>query len=214
MIFENRTQAGKALAARLTDYRNHKEAIVIGLPRGGVVLAYEVAKTLNLPLDIMSPRKIGAPHNPELAIGAITETGEGFFNQEILSYLQVSQDYIDLTVEREKKKAEQRLRLYRKNKPPRNLENKIVIIVDDGLATGATMRAAIKTTKAEGASKIIAAIPVSPADTYEKIKEEVDEVVCLSIPPFFEAVGQFYRSFDQTEDEEVIDLLTKFNEEK
>lgn len=207
MIFENRHQAGKLLAEKLNAYRELPHTIVLGLPRGGVVLAYEIAVYLHLPLDLVSPRKIGAPHNPELAIGAITETGEGIFDQRLISLLAVSKEYIARTVEQEKNRAQQRLVLYRKGLPNRSLKDKTVILVDDGVATGATMKAAIRSAKSEGAKRVIVAIPVSSEKTLEEIRLMVDEVVCLSIPPLFEAVGQFYEEFDQTEDEEVIRLM-------
>lgn len=207
MMFKDRAQAGKLLAEALQKYAHHPKAVVIGLPRGGVVVAYEVARKLHLPLDIVSPRKIGAPQNPELAIGAITETGEGVFDQQLIHHLKVTPEYIQKTVDFEKQKAQKRLLMYRKGLPPRNLAGKVVLIVDDGLATGATMKAAIQSIKIEKASKIIVGVPVSPSDTLEEIREMVDEVVCLSVPPFFQAVGEFYQAFDQTEDEEVIRLL-------
>jgi putative phosphoribosyl transferase len=209
MIFENRKHAGKLLGEALKKYEHDPNVIVIGLPRGGVVVAYEVARILGVPLDIVSPRKIGAPFNPELALGAITETGGGVFDEQLIAYLGVSKDQITKTIEQEKVTAQKRLKLYRKNKPPRNLMGKIVIIVDDGLATGSTMKAAIQSIKAENADRIIVAIPVSPIDTLKEIKNLVDEVVCLSSPSLFHAVGQFYREFDQTSDEEVIALLNQ-----
>lgn len=207
MIFYDRHDAGKKLAEALLEYKNDKEAIVIALPRGGVVVGYEVAKLLKLPLDIVSPRKIGAPFNPELAIGAITETGEKILSDELIDSLGISHEHLEQVIAKEKKEALSRLQRFRKNRPPRNLTSKKVIIVDDGLATGATMRAAIKTVKAEKAKELIVAIPVAPQDTLAKIKKEVDKVICLSSPYTFFAVGQFYERFDQTSDEEVVSLL-------
>lgn len=211
MIFEDRKDAGKKLVSALEKYRNDKEAIVIGLPRGGVITAYEIAKGLGLSLDVICPRKVGAPFNPELAIGAVTETGEGIFNEEFIQRLGISEDYIRKASEEEKQKAQRRLSLYRKNRPKLSLEAKTVILVDDGLATGATMKAAIKSVQASGADTIVVAVPVAPPDTVDEIKEMADEVICLSTPIFFEAVGQFYRDFSQTEDEEVIRLLHQFS---
>lgn len=210
MVFRDRTDAGRQLAEHLLEYKDIPNGVVIGLPRGGVVLAVEVAKKLHLPLDIVCPRKIGAPMNPEYAIGAITETGEGIFNREAIDYLNVSDDYIKKTVEKEKEKAHKRLNLYRVGRLPRILKDKTAIIVDDGLATGSTMKAAIKSVRAEGAGKIIAAVPVSPSDTYAEILDMVDDIVCLSTPPFFQAVGQFYEEFSQTEDEDVIQIMTDY----
>lgn len=208
MIFSNRRDAGEKLVPELNKYRNDPNAVVIGLPRGGVVTAFEVAKGLHLPLDVVCPRKIGAPFNPELAIGAITETGEGVFHHDLISGLGVSQKYIEQEVEKEKKVAQRRLALFRKNRPKVSLQGKTVIIVDDGLATGATMQAAIKSVKKEMAERIVVAVPVAPQDIFEKIQEEVDEIVVLDTPAYFAAVGQFYVDFTGTEDEEVVELLT------
>ena len=148
--------------------------------------------------------------NPEFAIGAITETGEGIFDRQAINYLAVTEDYIEKTVEEEKQQAQHRLNLYRKGMGPRVLKDKVVIIVDDGLATGSTMKAAITSVKAEGAKKIVAAVPVSPVDTFEEIKEMVDEVVCMSTPPLFQAVGQFYLYFGQTSDNDVVEIMQEF----
>lgn len=209
MIFRDRHHAGEALVPRLNKYKDDPNAVVIGLPRGGVVNAYEVAKGLNLPLDIIYPRKIGAPSNPEFAIGAITESGEGIFNELVVRQIGVPQTYIAATVEKEKNVAQKRLQMYRKGLPKISLQGKTVIIVDDGLATGSTMKAAIVSAKAEGAAKIVVAVPVSPPDTFQELQSEVDELVVLSTPANFSAVGQFYANFSQTEDSEVVDLLKK-----
>jgi putative phosphoribosyl transferase len=209
MIFKNRQDAGKQLIKPLAKYQGQKDTIVIGLPRGGVVLAYEVAKGLDLPLDVTCPRKIGAPGNPEFAIGAITETGEGIFNDSVIARLQVPESYLEATIAKERAEAQKRLDRFRGGMPPRDFADKTLIIVDDGLATGSTMKAAIKSMQAAGAKKIVVAIPVSPVETLEEIKQMVDETICLNTPWFFQAVGQFYVSFDQTTDEEVINLMQK-----
>lgn len=206
-MFKNRMEAGKLLVPQLKAYSKDPDAIVLGLPRGGVVTAFAIAEELQLPLDVVCLRKIGAPFNPELAIGAVGATGEPFLNEPLIAMLGVSQDYIDEVVARERKVAQQRATLYKKNASCADLENKTVILVDDGLATGATMHAAINLVKALGAGKIVVAVPVSPPDTLRDIESEVDEVVCLHAPEFFQAVGQFYQNFNQTEDEEVIELL-------
>lgn len=206
MRLRDRHDAGEKLAQALAAYRGIPECIVIALPRGGVVVGYEVANALKLPLDIVCPRKIGAPFNPEFAIGAITETGEGVFGGAVAEY-DISTEYLKEAIDREKKVALHRLRDYRGDRPPRNLTDKVVIIVDDGLATGSTMEAAIKTVQKEGAKKIVVAVPVSPPDTLERIRLQVDEAVALMTPQAFMAVGQFYEVFDQTEDDEVIALL-------
>src|ERR1700722_14963355 len=161
MTFADRREAGKALAKALSKYRDAKETIVIALPRGGVVVGNEIALFLHLPLDIVVPRKIGAPFNLELAIGAITETGERVLSEDLIKRLEVSPEYLEKTIEEEKAKAKWRLDHYRSGRAPRQLEGKRVILVDDGLATGATMRAAIKTVFAEKAKEIIVAVPVA-----------------------------------------------------
>lgn len=207
MFFENRHHAGKLLAEALNKYKNQPNTIVIGLPRGGVVTAFEIATYLNLPLDVICPRKVGAPYNPELALGAVTETGEGFFNEELISMLDVPESYLKQEIEKEKKTAAYRLNLFRKNKPPINFENKTVIIADDGLATGATMKAAIQAVRAQNPAKIVAAVPVAPLHTLEEVSAMADEVTCLSTPAHFMAVGEFYDDFTATEDDEVVQLL-------
>ncbi len=209
MIFKDRTDAGQKLAVALKQYKNAADTLILALPRGGVVVGFEVAKTLNLPLDIVVPRKIGAPGNPEFAIGAITETGEGIFDETTIATYGISQEYLDATIQKEKIEAERRLKLYRGTRPPLDLKNKTVLIVDDGLATGLTMRAAIKTVKQYGANKIVVAVPVTPPDTAELIKKEVDELIYLDAPILFGAVGAFYEEFAQTTDEEVVELLQK-----
>ncbi len=208
-MFKDREDAGAQLATLLSNYKNHPNAIVIGLPRGGVVTGYQVAKALNLPLDITCPRKIGAPDNLEYAIGAITETGEGIFHHDVIRALEVSEEYLQEMIELEKKEAQHRLDLYRKDRPPIEIIGKLVILVDDGLATGSTMQAAIRSIKSAHPAKIVVAVPVAPPDTLEHIRDQVDEVVCISAPPHFYAVGQFYDLFGQTEDDEVIDLMSR-----
>jgi len=209
MIFKNRQEAGQKLAEKLKEFKSQKNTIILALPRGGVVTAFEIAKELNLPLDLVIPRKIGAPDNEEYAIGAITETGEGIFNQEAIDSLSVSKEYLDKKVAAEKKEATRRLKTYRQDRPALNLKNKTVIIVDDGIATGLTMRAAIKSVKEKKAKKVIVAVPVSAQDSLKIIEKEVDQVICLDAPLFFGAVGAFYRDFGQTTDEEVIELMKK-----
>lgn len=211
MYFRDRTHAGELLAQALMHYKDFENGVVIGLPRGGIPVAYEIAKRLLLPLDIVCPRKIGAPFNPEFAIGAVTETGEGELNKAVIVESGVTDEYLEKTIEKEKKEALHRLTLYRSGLPERILAGKVVILVDDGLATGSTMKAAIRSIRSEGASQIIVAIPVSPPDTLEEVRKMVDEVVCLESPPFFQAVGQFYDNFNQTSDREVIELIKTAN---
>lgn len=209
MIFQNRRHAGTLLVPLLTEFKEKKDAVVLGLARGGIVTAAAVAQGLRLPLDVLCPRKIGAPFNPELAIGAISDQGEPFLNEDLILQLGVSEKYIEDTIKKEKITSQKRLDRYRQNRPSIFLEGKIVILVDDGLATGATMHAAIKGVKAQGVAKIIVAVPVSPPDTLAEVQSEVDEVVCLAAPSFFAAVGQFYDDFSQTEDDEVVAYLQK-----
>ncbi len=206
-MFVDRQDAGKKLCHALQAYKQEPNILVIGLPRGGVVVAYEVALFLGASLDVICPRKVGAPFNPELALGAVTETGEGYFNDHLISSLGVSRSYIEKESQKEQAVAKRRLELFRKGKKPLNCKDKTVIIVDDGLATGATMKAAIHSIKRQKPKKIVVAVPVSPPDTANEIAEMCDAFIALATPWQFQAVGQFYDSFDQTEDEEVVRLL-------
>ncbi len=207
MIFKDRIEAGQKLAKALEKYKGQKDTIILGLPRGGVVTGFEIAKTLELPLDLVVPRKIGAPGNPEFAIGAITEEGEGIFNEGVIRDYEISKEYITGTVEEEKKEAQRRLKTYRGDRSPLDLKDKTVILVDDGIATGLTMRVAIKSVKNKDPKKIVVAVPCGAKDSIDQIKKDVDEVICLHAPIFFGAVGAFYREFPQTTDEEVIELM-------
>ena len=209
MLFKDRRDAGKKLIAQLSKYKDNQNVIVLGLARGGMVTASEVASGLNVPLNVVVVRKIGAPNNEELALGAIAEHGEGIFNEHLVGLLGVSPDYLKKEVERQKKILKERLSLYRGKSPAPDLKGKTVILVDDGIATGASMRVAIKSVRDAGAKKIVLAVPVAAPDSLNKIAREVDEVVCLSSPVFFEAVGSFYQEFDQTTDEEVVHLLSQ-----
>lgn len=208
MLFKNRTEAGQALATALEQFKGAKKTVVLGLPRGGVVVASVVAEALGLPLDVLIPRKIGAPDNPELAIGAIA--GEGVvLDQAIISALNVSEDYIRKEIARQKQEAERRAKLFRKGKPRPDWTGWTAILVDDGIATGSTMRASIAALKKMHAAKIVVAVPVGPPDTIEDLRRDVDVVVCLYTPSSFMAVGQFYDRFPQTTDVEVIEILWK-----
>jgi len=238
MTFKNRRDAGAQLAKILEKYKNGKDVILLALPRGGVVVADEIAKSLNLPLDIVVPRKIGAPGNPEYAIGAIILTPtfsppispaakqgnphlpppispaakqgeiEGVFNEKEIE--NIDKEWLKKEIEKEKGEAKRRLKLYRGKKPPLDLKNKIVILVDDGIATGLTLLAAIKSVKKQNPEKILVAVPVGAPDSVEIIKEKVDEIICLYTPAFFGAVGSFYEKFEQTTDEEVIEIMKKY----
>ena len=209
MIFKDRIDAGAKLTKKLSAYKNKPDTIILGLPRGGVVTAYEVARVLSLPLDILVPRKIGAPTNPELAIGAITEDGSRILDKKLVKMLKVDEEYLREESKAQQEEAQRRLKTYRKDRPLLSLKGKTVIIIDDGIATGATMKAAISSAKAKKAAKIIVAVPVGPPETINAIKLLVDTVICLTIPEAFAAVGSFYEMFAQTSDEEVIALLEK-----
>ena len=211
ITFVDRQDAGKQLADKLAAYRNHHNAIVIGLPRGGVIPAAEVAKELKLPLDIVVPRKIGAPFNSELAVGAVTQDGQVVWNEKLMKSFHLSPDALDLkeTIKKERAESNRRLRLYRRGRPPLVLKDKTVIIVDDGIATGATMRAAIAYAKQQGAAKIIAATPVATVGTLELIAPEVDEIISVKLPKTFLGISAFYDTFGQTSDDEVIALLSE-----
>lgn len=206
-MFRNREDGGNQLALLLQKYKNHSSAIVLGLPRGGVVTAHALARELKLPLDILSLRKIGAPQNPELALGAVSATGEVFLNEDLIARLGVSRRDLQEKIDNEKRRAEERFQKFRKGRPPLQLEGKTVILVDDGLATGATMQAAILAAKEQRAGRVVVAVPVAAPDSLEEVERNADEVACLATPYFFQAVGEFYEDFSQTEDEEVERLL-------
>ncbi len=207
MYFEDREDAAAQLVAKLEAYTHKEDVIVLGLPRGGVVTAAVIARALSLPLDIIVTRKIGAPHSPELAVGAVTEEGEVLRSEELIAELSVTNNYIAQEAAVQKQEAQRRLQTYRGDSPPLDLSGKTVLLVDDGIATGATMKAAIASAKAKGAQKIVVAVPVAPQETVEALKALVDDVVCLHAPESFAAIGQFYARFAQVTDEEVIKLL-------
>ena len=206
-MFQDRTDAGRQLAEALKPKFFKKDLIVLGLPRGGVVVAKEVAKALNAPLDILCPRKIGAPQNPELAIGAVGPFGILFVFQDMVQRLHISSDYILKKQEEETKEAKRRMSVFRSGKPPLSLRGKTAILVDDGLATGATMRVAILEARHLSAEQVVMAIPVAPRDTFEELKTMTDDSVCLQIPIDFWAVGQFYKNFEQVSDSEVLAIM-------
>jgi predicted phosphoribosyltransferase len=206
MIFANRVEAGQRLASELEEYAE-SDAIVLAIPRGGVVVGFEVAQKLNLNLDIVVPRKIGAPHNPELAIGAVTEDGTIMLNHNLVQYLGISNDYIERVSDQQRSEIKRRLKRYRGDRPYPRLAQRIAIVVDDGIATGATIKAALTSIRKQNPSLLVVAIPVAPPSIIEDLRKAADRVICLSIPEFFSAVGQFYRNFQQTGDEEVKQLL-------
>lgn len=207
MKFYDRHEAGSKLAEHLAKYKSQRDTIVLGLARGGVVVASEVAQRLSLPLNVIVPRKIGAPGNSEFAIGSIMEDGEGIFNESIIAALGVSPTYISQEVEKEKAKAQQRLALYQPHTHPLSLKDKTVILVDDGIATGATMLTAIQAMRKREARRVVVAAPVAATETLKLIRQAADEVVCLYDRYDFMAVGLYYQVFGQTEDSEVVGLL-------
>lgn len=206
MLFRDRKDAGEKLAQKLLGFSDSKDTIILALPRGGVVVAKEVSLALNLPLDIVVPRKIGAPYNPELAIGAICED-EIFLNDDLVSMLAVDESYLKNTIEAEKKEAQRRKVLYRKGKKAPVLKNMNIILIDDGIATGATIIASIKYLKTKKPKRLIVAVPVAPVETVSQVSQMCDEVLSLYTPTNFFAIGQFYDDFAQTTDSEVIELL-------
>jgi putative phosphoribosyl transferase len=205
--FEDRMDAAKQLAQKLSRYKNCGGCVVIGLPRGGVVLAHEVAQQLGLPLDIVISRKIGAPGQQELALGAVAEDGVKFFNEDIIQMLGLSESDLEGALAGIKKEIARRVALYRKGRPVGDLHSKTVILVDDGVATGATMLVTIDFVKQHGAHKVIVAVPVLPQEAVAVMVREADELVYLEAPESFPGVGYFYDSFNQVRDDEVIELL-------
>src|SRR5213075_2257836 len=209
MIYRDRIDAGKQLAARLADYADRDEVLVLALPRGGVPVAYEVAKALRAPLDIFLVRKLGVPGHEELAMGAIATGGVRVLNDDVVDYLRIPGAVIDAVAADELRELERRERAYRGDRPEPDVRGKTVILVDDGLATGSTMRAAAAALRQQDPAKIVVAVPVAAEATCEEFREEVDEVICAITPEPFYAVGIWYEDFSQTTDEEVRDLLAR-----
>jgi putative phosphoribosyl transferase len=208
--FVDRREGGKALAAELADYNPPKDAVILALPRGGVPVAFEVARELKAPLDIILVRKLGVPGQEELGFGAIASGGITIFNESLVGALKMPDSMIQRIIEREEKELERREKLYRRNRPPLNLKGKTVIIVDDGLATGATMRAGLAAVKTQKPKQIIVAAPVASSETCNEIINKSDYLcICAMTPEPFYGVGFWYRNFDQTSDVEVIELLEK-----
>ncbi len=205
--FVDRRDAGRKLATKLRDYTDDPGVQVLGLPRGGVPVAYEVAWALNVPLDVFAVRKLGVPGHPELAMGAIASGGVRVLNPDVIDALRISSATVESVAERERLELERRQRAYRGTKAFPELAGRTVIVVDDGLATGSTMRAAVQALRRSNPARIIVAAPVAAAETARSLGEEADRVVCLSAPPDFHAVSTWYEDFSQTTDEEVRNLL-------
>jgi putative phosphoribosyl transferase len=213
-IFPNRAEAGRRLAESLSAYRGCDDAIVLGLPRGGVPVAYEVARQLGLPLDVFVVRKLGVPGYEELAMGAIASGNVSVLNEDVMRALPNPEAILEAVMAQEKVELERREAHYRQDQPALVLRGRIVILVDDGLATGATMRAAAAALRKQGVAKIVVAAPVGAPETCQELALEVDEMICAIMPAFFHGVGQFYEDFSQTSDEEVRELLAKAKEGK
>src|SRR5438477_2087852 len=213
-VFPNRAEAGRLLGLKLSKYAGRDDVIVLGLPRGGVPVAYEVARALRVPLDVFIVRKLGVPGFEELAVGAIASGGVRVLNEEVANALPNRDAIIEAVTAKETAELERREREYRDGRPAPELAGKTIILIDDGLATGATMRAAVKALRQRGAAKIVVAVPVGPPETCREFEDEADEVVCASAPEFFQAVGQYYEDFSQTSDDEVRQLLAKADEDR
>lgn len=208
--FVDRTEAGRLLADRIADYRGWPGALVLALPRGGVPVGFEVARILPAPLDVLVVRKLGAPGQPELAMGAVASAGVRVLNEEIIESLRIDPAALEAIAAEEEAEVRRRERAYRGGEcPPLDVHGRLVFLVDDGLATGATMRAAVAAVRAMNAGRVVVAVPVAPADAVARLSREADEVVCLSTPPSFHSIGQWYQDFPQVSDHEVRHLLAR-----
>ena len=212
MVFQDREEAGQRLAQALKDTGgSFRDGVVLAVPRGGVVVGAQVARELGLPLDLIIPRKIGAPHNPEAAVGAVAQDGTAIFDRHILNVLRLREEDLEADIEREVAEIRRRMKKYRGKEDYPPYDGKKIILVDDGVATGYTILAAIRSVKNMfHPAELVLAIPVAPPDTLTMLKKEVDRAICLLTPANFYAVGQFYVDFGQTADEEVIVLLREF----
>lgn len=203
MLLKNRTEAGCLLALKLNQYTNCQNGLVLALPRGGLPIAYEIAISLQLPLDICLVRKLGVPRHKELAMGAIASNGVKVLNQDIIDSLNIAHTDIERVIQQEKQELARRDRIYRGNRPLPTITNKIIILVDDGIATGATLKASIAVLKPQQPSKIIVAVPVVSIDIAEELESEVEQLVCLKKPKKLNSISLWYQDFRQITDEEV-----------
>lgn len=210
--FRDRSDAGRALAAELHSYRADRP-VVLALPRGGVPVGYEIARTLHVPLDVWVVRKVGVPWHPELGVGAVAEGGYVYLNQDILDHVSLSRDDVAEVVRAKQREVEERVRLFRGNRPAPVLRDRAVILVDDGIATGGTVRAAVRSIRAQDPKAIILAVPVASPDTIEALASDVERVVCLQAPENLYAIGLWYRDFTQVSDDEVVRLLERARRE-
>ncbi len=207
-MFQDRKEAGRRLAEKLSPYRCKKETLILAIPRGGVEVGYSVAQELSLPLDVIIIKKLGYPGNEELALGAVGTEGVYLDND---AQEPIPSDYVQREIKQKQQQARERYALLRGKKAPLQLQGKTVIVVDDGIATGATMLMALQILKKQKVKRIIVAVPVAPPATVYKLREIADEVICLEEPDFFMAIGEFYRNFQQVEDEQAKKLLEKAN---
>lgn len=207
--FANRREAGRALARRLSAYAGREDVLVLGLPRGGVPVAYEISEALDVPLDVFLARKLGVPGQEELAMGAIASGGLPIFDAGMIVRFGLSEAEIQAVVRKEQRELARRERAYRGDRPPREIRGRTVLLVDDGLATGFSMRAAVEALRPLSPAQIVIAVPVAPRPTARAFRELADEFVCLATPEPFHAVGEFYRDFSPTEDLEVLELLAR-----
>jgi putative phosphoribosyl transferase len=209
MIFRDRSEAGRILAKELQHYAGGSDVVVLALPRGGIPVAYEIAQALNLPMDVFVVRKLGVPGHSELAMGAIATGGIRVINEDIVEQLRIPDVAIAAVAAQEQRELERREKVFRQGQKPMAVAGKTVILVDDGLATGATMRAAALALKQQNVKSVVVAVPVAAPSTCEEFREEVDEVVCATTPEPFWGVGYWYQEFPQNTDEEVVELLQK-----
>ena len=207
--FRDRTEAGRVLAAKLEKYAGRPDVLVLALPRGGVPVGFEVAAALDAPLDVFLVRKLGVPGHQELAMGAIATGGVRVLNDEVVQGLGIPADAIYQVATREQEELERRERAYRGDRPPPDVRGRIAILVDDGLATGSTMRAAVAALRQQQPARIIVAVPTAAPQTCEEFRHEVDEIVCATTPEPFWAVGLWYQDFSETTDDQVRDLLAR-----
>lgn len=206
-LFKDRTDAGRRLARELELYRGRDDVVVLALPRGGVPIGYEVAEALRAPLDVFVVRKIGVPGQPELAMGAIASGDVEVRNEDVIRHLRVPEAAAREVIERERRELERRERMYRHERPPHDVTGKVVILVDDGLATGATMRAGVEALRRRDPAAIVVAVPIAAPDTCDEFRDLVEDVVCLETPEPFLGVGRWYADFAQVTDADVEDLL-------
>jgi len=214
MIFRDRVEAGGRLAERLRPYANRGDVIVLGIPRGGVPVAFEVAEALNAPLDIFLSRKLGVPGQEELAFGAVASGGVRVLDDDLIESVGISKQEIEEITGKVRAELERRERVFRGDRPPLELEGKIAILIDDGIATGSSMRAAIKALRLHKPAKVVVAIPVAPLSTCHRLRTKVDELICVYMPESFYAIGQFYADFTQVADEEVTELIRRAAQRK